>query len=196
MELIEMADRGKGLVQLIFDTAEPLTLYYSEVKHLCLEPPMPVNEQLYHALYDEILGKRVTKRAMYLLQKMDRTEAQLRAKLLDNEYPEELIERAIAYVKSYHYIDDARYAGNYIRTYKETKSRRRLQQDLQQRGIDESTIALALEEENDTNQSELIQRLLEKRRYDPQTATQKEKQKMYRFLLGRGFLMSDIMRAL
>ena len=42
----------------------------------------------------------------------------------------EAVEQAIAYVKSYHYIDDLRYACSYVRYQKEKKSNRRLQQDL------------------------------------------------------------------
>ena len=196
MELLELNELGQGRVQLVFDVSEPLTFYYSEVKSLCLKPNMQVDAQLYHTLYYEILGRRVTKRAMHLLEKMDRTEKQLRTKLIDSQYPGELVEQAIAYVKSYRYIDDLRYAENYIRTYKDKKSRRKLKQDLLSRGIEENTVKLALESENDVDEAELIQRLLEKRNYDAKAATQKEKQKMYRFLLGRGFLTENIMREL
>ena len=196
MELLELNELGQGRVQLVFDVSEPLTFYYSEVKSLCLKPNMQVDAQLYHTLYYEILGRRVTKRAMHLLEKMDRTEKQLRTKLIDSQYPGELVEQAIAYVKSYRYIDDLRYAENYIRTYKDKKSRRKLKQDLLSRGIEENTVKLALESENDVDEAELIQRLLEKRNYDAKAATQKEKKKMYRFLLGRGFLTENIMREL
>ena len=45
---------------------------------------------------------------------MDRTEAQLREKLLQAEFSPELVEEAVAYVKSFGYIDDERYVRNYI----------------------------------------------------------------------------------
>ena len=195
MELLEMVDAGKGKVRLVFDCTEPLVLYYGEIKEFSLKAPMEIGEQLYRTLYHEVLGKRVIKRAMFLLQRMDRTEAQLRNKLAEGSYPGELIEAAISYVKAYHYVDDARYAENYIRTYKESKSHGRLRRDLLQKGIEDSLIELALEE-NDADQSEMIQRLLEKRHYFPETATQKDKQRMYRFLLGRGFSAGEIMREL
>ena len=81
---------------------------------------------------------------MHLLEKQDRTEYQLREKLRQNEYPKEAVEQAIAYVKSYHYIDDLRYACSYVRYQKEKKSNRRLQQDLQKKGVAKEFIEQAL----------------------------------------------------
>ncbi len=55
---------------------------------------MFVSEELYHRLFYEIVGKRAIKRAMHLLEKMDRTEQQLRKKLLEGGYPNELVEES------------------------------------------------------------------------------------------------------
>ena len=46
---------------------------------------------------------------MQLLEDMDRSEAALREKLVQGLYPEEAIETAISYVRSFGYLDDARY---------------------------------------------------------------------------------------
>ena len=61
---------------------------------------------------------------------MDRTEHQLREKLRASEYPEEVIEEAIEYVKSFHYIDDERYAETFTRYKKEKMSRQQIKQKL------------------------------------------------------------------
>ena len=61
---------------------------------------------------------------------MDRTEAQLREKLLNAEFAPALVEQAVAYVKSYGYLDDERYVRNYIEYRKDQKSRRQLEQEL------------------------------------------------------------------
>ena len=50
---------------------------------------------------EEDLLKKAKLRAMYLLNICDRTEAELREKLKKNEYPREIIEQAIQYVKSF-----------------------------------------------------------------------------------------------
>ena len=47
-------------------------------------------------------------KALRLLERMDRTEAQLREKLLQAEFDPEMVEKAIAYVKSFGYIASAK----------------------------------------------------------------------------------------
>lgn len=49
---------------------------------------------------------------MHLLEDMDRSEAGLREKLKAGLYPEDLIEAAVTYVKSFGYLNDVRYAEN------------------------------------------------------------------------------------
>ena len=69
-------------------------------------------------------------KALRLLERMDRTEAQLREKLLQAEFDPEMVEKAIAYVKSFGYINDERYVRNYIECRCQSKSRRQLEQEL------------------------------------------------------------------
>ena len=57
---------------------------------------------------------KATKKAMGLLQHMDRTEWELRSKLEQAGFSEEAVEAAIQYVAGYHYIDDKRYAKRFV----------------------------------------------------------------------------------
>lgn len=191
---IEPCEKGK--VKIFFDSTDPLILYKGEAKKLAWKDQMQLDEGEYRRIYYDIVGKRVIKRAMHLLEKKDRTEEELRKKLVQGDYPEELIENAIAYVKSYHYIDDERYARNFVRFNQERKSAGRLRQDLLARGIAKDVVEIALEEENEMEPEELIRQLLEKKQYDGNQASLQEKQKMYRFLMNRGFQYSEIMHVL
>ncbi len=195
IKIIDIIPQEKGKVKISFDSADDIVLYKSELRSLALEEQMELEEDTYHQIYYEIVGKRVTKRAMHLLEKMDRTEVQLRKKLMESDYPQELVERAIAYVKSYRYIDDERYANTFVRLNQERKSKARIRQDLLSRGVASHLIDNALSED-ETDQEVLIAKLLEKKQYDPDTATLKDAQKMYQFLMRRGFLHSEIMHAL
>ena len=58
--------------------------------------------------------KRAKHRALYLLERCDRTEQELRTKL-SRSYEPEIVEEAIRYVKQYGYIDDKRYAATFWR---------------------------------------------------------------------------------
>ncbi len=193
---ISPLNHGKGKAQVSFDEKEALILYISEIKKLGMEEQMFVSEELYHRLFYEIVGKRAIKRAMHLLEKMDRTEQQLRKKLLEGGYPNELVEEAIAYVKSYHYIDDERYARTFIRLNQDRRSIGRMKMDLFAKGISSDTIDRAINEEYETLPETLIQKLIEKKNFDPDTATRQETAKMYQYLFRKGFSRDEIMHVL
>ena len=130
------------------------------------------------------------------MEKMDRTEYKLREKLSEGGYPDEAIEDAIGYVKRYHYLDDERYARNYVFLAQDRKSRKKLSIELYQRGIKKELIDRILEEEYDADEEKQICQLLEKRGFDPKTCSEKERQKLYQFLLRRGFQSSDICKVM
>lgn len=190
IERIEQLEKGRR--RLVFETGERLVLYKGEIRSYDLSEGQDISETLYQELLFDVLGKRATKRAMHLLEKQDRTEYQLREKLRQNEYPKEAVEQAITYVKSYHYIDDLRYACSYVRYQKEKKSNRRLQQDLQKKGVAKEFIEQALLEEGNEDETDAIQRLLEKKGYTPEMPRE-QANKIYQFLLRRGYKSSDIL---
>ena len=130
---------------------------------------------------------------MYLLKSMDRTECQLRLKLEEGEYPREAIDQAIAYVQSFHYLDDRRYAENYVESRKGSMSRRELQQKLYQRGIPKALIQEALEGCEPDQEKASIQEWMRKKHYNPQEATLEEQRRMYGFLLRKGFRTGDVL---
>lgn len=194
MIITEIIPIDKGKVKISFDEKEALVLYKGEIQKFGLKEQMAVSEELYHGLFYDIVGKRAIKRAMHLLEKMDRTERQLRKKLLEGGYPEELVDQAVTYVKSYHYIDDERYARTFVRLNQDRRSAGRMKMDLLAKGISSDMIETALAQENETQPETLIQKWMEKKKFDPCTATRQETAKMYQFLLRKGFSSSEIIR--
>ena len=142
--------------------------------------------------------KRAKLRCMHLLEKRDYTEKELRQKLENGktEYTEEQIDGAIAYVKSFHYVDDGRYACKYIEAMQSRKSRRQIEQELYQKGVDRELIQEAFEETGEVPEEEQIARWMEKRKFHPEEADLKEKQRMYAFLARKGFRAENIQRAM
>ena len=142
--------------------------------------------------------KRAKLRCMHLLEKRDYTEKELRQKLENGktEYTEEQIDGAIAYVKSFHYVDDGRYACKYIEAMQSRKSRRQIEQELYQKGVDRELIQEAFEETGQVPEEEQIARWMEKRNFHPEEADLKEKQRMYAFLARKGFRAENIQRAM
>lgn len=194
MRILEITKEKKGKILVHTDGVDCFPLYAKEAEAWGVREGAELSDAKWQELCEEVLKKRVIRRAMYLLQQMDRTEAQLRRKLADGHYPEELIDAAVAYVESWHYIDDFRYACTYIRSRQSEKSRIQIKMALVQRGVPADLIDRALEEEYEDNEEELIARLLEKKHYDPEQMDRKEKYKIYQFLARKGFSISKIKR--
>ena len=143
-------------------------------------------------IVQEILPKRAKKRCLGLLQIRPYTEKKLREKLKEGYYSQEVIEEAIKYVKSYHYIDDYQYACDYIFYHKECESRRKMEEKLMMKGVSKEILEQAFydsfETEEEQQELEILQakKLLEKKQYHPEHMDWKEKRKIYSFLIRKG----------
>lgn len=143
------------------------------------------------------LEKKAKLRAMRLLERMDRTEAQLRQKLKKDQYPEDVIDAAVQYVESFGYINDGNYARRFVENRQQVKSKREIQAALLQKGVPRDVIQQAMEDSyEDMDESEAIQSLVRKRHFDVETATDAEKKKMQDYLLRKGFRYEDISKVL
>jgi regulatory protein len=180
-----------------WDNGEAWLLYASDLRALGITEDSVLGAEQYAKIRCEVIGKRAKKRAMHLLEQMDRTEQQLRGKLAEGEYPPDLLEEAIDYVKSYHYIDDRRYADSFVRLHGEGQSKGRLLMKLQKKGIDGELARNVLAEyEESRDEVQMIRELMEKCHYAPETADQGAQRRMYGYLARRGFQSSDIYAAM
>lgn len=164
-----------------------IPLYAKEINAFGIHEEADISQDILEQIMQELLPKRAKLCAMHLLERQDRTEYQLRKKLLELFYPEEITEQAVAYVKAYHYIDDLRYAISYIEYRKDTKSLRQLSQELLQKGITPEIFAEAAAQIELPEEEAQIRRWMEKKHYIPGSSDQKERERMYRFLLRRGY---------
>ena len=73
---------GKGRIRVQFDTGITGIFYRGEALKASLSTDVILSDEEYEILLRDVLGKRATKRAMHLLEQMDRTEKQLRDKKL------------------------------------------------------------------------------------------------------------------
>lgn len=135
------------------------------------------------------------KRALHLLERKDYSKRELIQRLEKDGYEAELIEKIIAYVDSFHYLDDVRVAGSYIRVRKHQKSRRELEYKLKQRGISEEDIALAMEENYETEEGISQEALAIKKylqKYQLEELSYEEKQKIAVKLYRKGYASEEI----
>lgn len=142
---------------------------------------------------EEILQAK--KKAMSLLQHMDRTEWEIRDKLAKKEFSQEAIDEAIEYVRSFHYIDDLRYATHFVEVYHEQRSIQRLKQDLHKHHVPEEYIDIALDA-IDWDDSAALSEAVRKLARGETNFSYEEKQKMAGKLYRKGFRLNDIKREL
>ena len=176
-------------------------LYKGELSEYKIVQGNIITDDIYNKITEETLLKRAKKRCLNLLEKKNYTEYKLREKLREGLYPTEIEEKAIAYVKSFHYIDDYRYACDYIFYHKDSETRKKIEEKLRIKGIEASILQQAFADsykEGEELQIELEQvyKLLQKKHFDRENMDWKEKQKIYAYLLRKGISNSVIKKAM
>ena len=169
------------------------TLYKGELSRFQLKEQGEISEEIIARIKAEVLVKRAKLRAMHLLNDMARTEAQLRQKLKQNGYPEDVVDAATAYVKSFGYINDEAYIQNFVESKRGKKSRKEIYALLGQKGLDMETVEEVLDKVYEEHSDrEAIREILRKKHWNPEEADVKERQKIYACLVRKGFRYDDI----
>ena len=189
---IEPYRKGKMLIYLNDEAA--FVLYTAELKKYGLKENMELTDGLYRSILDETLIKRAKSRTLHILDRQDKTEKQLRLKLKENMYPEEAIDAAVEAAKAGNYLDDRRYARQYIIEKSRIRSRRQTEAELLGKGIRKDVIAEAMEELEDSISSDLdlIEKIIRKKCPDTKLMDIGMTQKLMRYLTGKGFDIYDI----
>lgn len=200
MRVTQIVELSKSRSKIYIEQEFAFVLYKGELRLYHVREGEELSEEDYRTIVQEVLPKRAKLRAMNLLTGREYTTAQLRTKLKQGYYPDDVIEEALAYVASFHYTDDLRFAYDYISYNADTKSRRRIEQDLQNKGISVELIEQAwsaweAQGEAQDEQS-MIEALLRKKHFAPETADYKEKQKIYGFLMRKGFSGESVRKVL
>jgi len=198
MTVTEIKDYKKGRYEIYLNDEFAFILYKSEVKTYGIKEGIEISDSTMDEIIANVITKRCKKRALNLLLKGDMTEAKLRTKLSDGKYPEGVIDDAIAYVKSYHYIDDRRYAMAFISSKSSTDSKNTIKRKLIERGISKDIIDSCIEEyyvEDELNRNterELIERLIYKKCKDISGLEYTDRQKLIASIMRKGFSFYDV----
>ncbi len=200
MTVTRIEELTKTRCRIYIDGEPAFVLYKGEMSACGVTEGGELAPERYEDIMTRILPSRAKLRAMNLLKNREYTSRQLHDKLKEGGYPEGIITQALDYVASFHYTDDLRYAVSYIMCHEDSRSRRRIEQDLIGKGIDKSTLEKAWsqweEQGGEQDEEAMIRKLLIKRGYDSETADAREKARQGSFLMRRGFSMESIMKCL
>ena len=119
---ITLTDTGKKKVYVNPGVREGIYLYPGEIKKLRLEDGSELEQDEFERIRLEYALPRAKHRAIAILAKRDKTEQELREKLLQSLTDTQSLEEAISYMKACGYVDDTQYARDYLYFKKGRKS--------------------------------------------------------------------------
>lgn len=136
----------KQKYKIFLDYKFAFVLYKGEMQLYGIELEEELSDFNYKHIMNVVLYKRAKNRALYLISAKNYTEAMIRQKLKQNLYPETTIDRVLAFLKEYKYINDSVYTKDYIKTYANKKSITFIKQKLALQGIDSDVIKSNIDE--------------------------------------------------
>lgn len=197
MQVTKLEEVTKNRYKVYVDEQFAFVLYKGELSRYHLKLDDEVTEGIIKEIKEKVILKRAKKRVLYLLEQMARSESQIRNKMKQNFYPEDIVDEAISYAKSFGYINDMNYVRSFIRTKMGSKSKREIYALLLGKGIDKGDIETAIDEFfEENNEIDTIKNIALKKGYDKPTFTDKDREKLYGYLNRKGFSYSDICQVL
>ena len=194
---VEQQKKDKSRFSVYIDGEYAFSLIKEDILYFKIKEGYEIPEER----YDYIMNTTIYIKAQdmvvrYIGYKM-RTEKEVIDKLRSYEYSDEVIEKVVAGLKKYDYINDKIYCEKYV---KETlklrpKGKFLIKQELKMKGIEEDVIDCVLEEKS-VDENGLIEELLLKKYEGFREMDDREKAKIYSFLLRRGFSYGAIKDAI
>lgn len=194
MIVTKIEEGEKNRKKIYIDGEYAFFLYPKELRQYPIEVDEEVSKELYEEIRQKIVLIRAKRRMLALLSKKDYTCEEIARKLRQGYYCEDIIEEVISYGVCMHYLDDERYAREYINWKKESKSLRWISKELSRKGIAKSIYEpiLDLEEDDEEILRELICRYMRKQLGE----NFQKRQKTYRYFLQKGYSSSLIQEIL
>ncbi|MDO4647833.1 MAG: regulatory protein RecX [Eubacteriales bacterium] len=142
---------------------------------------------------------RARKKAMDLLMYRDRSEKELGERLQKAGFTQEEREDALKYVRKFGYLEDRRFAFNYIYSRSANTSRQKLFMELRQKGVPQEIVQKAWEEyaeEYMVDERKILKKAIQKKAEPGSKLDAKKMRSLMGYLGRRGFQYEDIRNVL
>ncbi len=192
MHITRIESFRNNKIKIHIDGELKFWLYKKDLKRYTIEEDAQLSPEEYDVFYKLNL-QRGKKQVLNLLQRMDKTRQEVIRKLQESGYCEEIIYDIMKYIDSYNYLDDDKYARQYIRYKRESKSKREIERTLIIKGVSKDIIGQAISEEYGSEDEAIKKAIKKKNRSDNCDLSQDDLQKLMVYLYNRGFNM-DIIR--
>lgn len=181
-------------VKIYINNDFAFVLYKGEINKYGLKEGQEIPSNTYSVIMNKLFD-RGKERALYMLDKSYKTKRYIMDKLKAGLYPENIIDKVVAFLEEINLINDLRYAEMYIDYKRASKSKKQIIQDLYVKGVDKKLIDQAFEE-SDFSDKESLKKYIEKRKSKYDLTDRKDIQKFYSYLVSKGYSYGDVKEAL
>lgn len=174
---------------VFIDGAYAFALPMQDILYFKLKEGREVPEETVEYIQNSLIYIKAQDTALHYIGYKMRTVKEIRMKLAEKEFSEEVIEKVIAFLEKYGYADDREYCRKYIREKlrMKPKSGYALKIELRQRGISSRIIDEVMAEMEMDEEGDAFRWLERKSRGNWPPADEKQKKKLYDFLLRKGY---------
>ncbi|MDR2047216.1 MAG: RecX family transcriptional regulator [Clostridiales bacterium] len=189
---IELQKKNKGRVSLFVDGEFVCSLSLETIMQKRLKAGKEIDADEIRDAVCEDEKKRAFGDVLDLISRKPSTKKQARQYLEKKSYMEQAVDCAIAKAEEYGYIDDGKYAEQYLSFYGAKSGKFKLKFDLANKGVDRALIDEILDGHDD---GDAAYGILQKYLRGEKPADKKEKERATRYLLSKGCTFEAVKRA-
>ena len=183
MRIVRLEEASAGRYFVHLEDGNIFPIGRKDSRHLELSEGKELTDDQLQWIYEELVFPRGRNYLICLLAARDYTEKEVSDKLKKAHYPETMIEDILNYGRERHYLDDLRYAQDYISFRKSSKSIRLLKYQLSMKGVSDSVLS-QIEADND---AEELLPALERYWMKKKGNTYQKNAKTYQYFVRKGY---------
>ena len=191
---LSIQKRDKNRVNLFLDDKYFCALDLETTVKNSLKVGTIITEEKLTKIQEESERQNAYNLALKLISKRYKTLKEVERYLYDKGYLASVVYFVVNKLSEYHYIDDERYVQSYVNAHKQTFGKNKIKQQLLLKGVNESIIDSALNDENFEQKGEIL-RLRDKYMKNKED-TKENNIKLFRYLMQKGFEFEEIKNAL
>lgn len=199
---IEVGKRNKERVNIYIDEEYAFSISAELVYKENIKVKDKIDVDSLKKLADEDNYIKCKNTALKTIERTYKSEKELAQKLALKGYDDHIINRTINFMKEYNLLNDNNYATMYVKDKSRNIGKKKIKYSLLQKGIDEEIIESELEKiNNDEVKVTVFEMALKKYKVFSKRENDNYKltQKLYRFLMGKGYdydLIKDVVKSI
>lgn len=193
---IESQKKDTSRYSIFVDGVFAFGLIMQDILYFKLKEGEEITLEKYDFIMQNIIYIKAQNVAIQYIGYKMRTEKEVCRKLSEKEYSEEVIQKVVAFLKTYHYLDDYEYCCKYIKESIKLKPKGSflIKMELKERGVAQEDIERALMD-SEIDELSLAVRLIHKKIADMSEVDDKKKRQVFSMLQRKGFSLECIKRA-